>query len=70
MDPVRVRLQVEADTFGLRWACEECAHFAPVAERCAHRYPTEAHRRVALVASQGAASGNVLDAFCKEFELA
>lgn len=62
----RSLLRVEAARFGLRWACEDCAHFAPEAARCAHRYPVAAHRREALDAEEG----GVTDGFCKEFELA
>jgi hypothetical protein len=58
----------ERERFGLRHACEDCAHFvpeeAPSAGGCAHGYPAAAHRAVAFLRtpSQGL--------FCKEFELA
>jgi hypothetical protein len=46
----------------LRFACEDCAHFDPAADRCAHEYPTIEHKRAQL-------ERGVL-VFCKEFELA
>ena len=49
----------EIDRFRLRFACEDCVHFAPTREACAHGYPTEPHRL---------RSDTIV--FCKEFELA
>jgi hypothetical protein len=57
------RLRREAEVFRLRFGCESCAHFEPVAESCANGYPNDAHRRLVL------APGETLT-FCKEFELA
>jgi hypothetical protein len=56
------RLEVEARAFELRFACEDCAYFAPEASACTHGYPTSLHRRACLC------PGGTL-AFCKEFEL-
>ena len=28
----------ESERFGLRFCCEDCGHFDPVAERCRHRW--------------------------------
>lgn len=65
-DPARLRLRQEAARVDLRWACEECAHFAPEAAACAHRYPVTTHLRAALERDEGRTE----DLFCKEFELA
>jgi len=56
------RLVDEAARFGLRFACEDCAHFAADEGECAHGYPTAPHRRALL------RSGGVVT-FCKEFDL-
>jgi hypothetical protein len=66
IDPARARLRLEAARVDLRWACEDCAHFAPEAAACAHRYPVTTHRRGAMELAEGRAE----DLFCKEFELA
>jgi hypothetical protein len=55
------RLRDEARAFGLRFACEDCAHFEPERERCGNGYPTEPHARVDLAARRQLE-------FCKEFE--
>jgi len=55
------RLRREAVQFGLRFACDDCAHFDPSRTRCSLEYPA-APRRDALAA-------NHLE-LCKEFELA
>jgi hypothetical protein len=55
----------ESARFQLRFCCEDCGHFDARFDRCAHEWPSEAHRRAA------ADPGNQepqLD-FCKEFEL-
>ena len=55
-------LRSEAARFRLRFTCGDCAHFVPDRRACAHGYPTEPHRDVALE--------QVADLeFCKEFEL-
>jgi hypothetical protein len=59
---VTPRLRDEARRFQLRFACEDCAHFAPERSACAYGYPNEAHRALDLDASR------TLE-FCKEFEL-
>jgi hypothetical protein len=61
--PVDERLVREAERFGLRFRCEECAHFSPEQGSCGNGYPTEPHRAVEL------ARRTSLE-FCKEFELA
>jgi hypothetical protein len=65
--PVDARLATEASRFALRFACEDCVHFAPERERtCAHGWPLRL-RRSALDLAPSA--GGAVD-FCKEFELA
>lgn len=64
---VTLELLAEARTFGLRWACEHCAHFDPsrdargVRGACGNAWPTGEHREARL------REGDEL-AFCKEFE--
>ncbi|HEX8790954.1 MAG TPA: hypothetical protein VF765_08370 [Polyangiaceae bacterium] len=57
---VDARLREEAARYALRFACEDCAHFAPDSDRCSLEYPASP-RRDALLAPQ-------LE-LCKEFEL-
>ena len=57
---VDARLREEATRYALRFACEDCAHFAADSERCSLEYPASP-RRHALLAPQ-------LE-LCKEFEL-
>lgn len=59
--PWTPEFDVERERFGLRFACEDCAHFESSDERCRHEWPNESHRRTPVPA-------DVLD-FCKEFEL-
>ena len=59
--PWTTEFDVERERFGLRFACEDCAHFEASDERCRHEWPNQSHRRVPVPA-------DVLD-FCKEFEL-
>ena len=56
----RVTLQLieEIERFGLRYACDDCAHFAD--EKCSHGYPRGERRRALTV-------GEEIE-FCKEFE--
>jgi len=66
--PVDVRLIQEAAGFELRFACDDCVHFAAEREGtrgCGNGWPVLL-RRSALARSPG---GEDL-AFCKEFELA
>jgi len=56
------RLQKEAAQFGLRFGCENCAHFAPETGSCGNGYPTAPHLHVDLYKVSGLE-------FCKEFEL-
>jgi hypothetical protein len=51
----------QAETFRLRWHCEDCAHFE--GEGCAHGFPSARHRE-ATDADPAAPL-----AFCKEHEL-
>lgn len=50
----------EAARFGLRFACEDCAHFDERPGVCNHEYPSEP-RRTDL--------GKDVVVFCKEFEI-
>ena len=56
-------LRREAETFRLKYACEDCAHFDPATSKCAEGYPNAMHRRAPL---EEAASLE----FCKSFEVA
>jgi hypothetical protein len=61
--PWTSEFDAERESFGLRFACEDCAHFDARSERCRHEWPNESHRRDAADVT-----ARVLD-FCKEFEL-
>ena len=52
----------EAVQFGLRFGCQDCAHFAPETASCGNGYPTAPHLHVDLLRVRGLE-------FCKEFEL-
>jgi len=52
----------ESERFQLRFCCEDCGHFDPQSEHCAHEWPSDSHRR------RTAQEERQLD-FCKEFEL-
>ena len=58
----RVTLQIlqEIEAFRLRYACDDCAHFAAREQRCAHGYPLGERTRVLH-------EGDEI-VFCKEFE--
>ncbi len=56
------RLLKEAAQFGLRFGCENCAHFAPETGTCGNGYPTAPHLHIDLHNVSGLE-------FCKEFEL-
>ena len=60
--PVDERLRAEALTYGLRYACEHCAHFDAERGSCAEGYPNEGHRETRI---EDALSLE----FCKSFEL-
>ena len=60
--PVDERLRREARRFALRFACDDCAHFDPPAERCSLGYPA-APRRDALGRTRTHLE------LCKEYEL-
>ena len=53
-------LRDEASRYGLRFACEDCAHFVAEPGACAHGYPP---------GPRLAAMDGVEIVFCKEFEL-
>ncbi|HWE29261.1 MAG TPA: hypothetical protein VHB97_14730 [Polyangia bacterium] len=59
--PWTAQFDVEREQFGLRFACEDCAHFDASTGSCRHEWPNESHRRKPIPVG-------VLD-FCKEFEL-
>jgi hypothetical protein len=54
------RLVEEMSRFQLRYACEDCAQFAPDTGACSAGYPNSEHR---------VAERRVEIVFCKEFEL-
>jgi hypothetical protein len=55
-------LRREAETFRLRYACEDCAHFDPSTAACAEGYPNAVHRKAPLEPD-----GEL--EFCKSFEV-
>lgn len=57
------QLRGEAERFGLRFGCQDCAHFAPETRACGNQYPTAAHLAVDLTRVEALE-------FCKGFELA
>ncbi len=59
---VDARLVEEAVRHALRFACEDCAHWAARSRACTHGYP-RGPAREALAESSGEIE------FCKEFEL-
>jgi hypothetical protein len=62
------RLTNEATSFGFRFACEDCVHFAVERERtCGNGWPVRLHR--SALDREGIEPSPPL-AFCKEFELA
>jgi hypothetical protein len=69
--PVDARLAAEAARFGLRFACDDCVHFAPERETsrgCGHGWPVRL-RRSALDRGDDPSESREPLAFCKEFEL-
>jgi len=59
---VDLRLIDEAHTSGLRFRCDDCAHFDERTERCGHAYPVTEHRPGPLLPG-------IVIVFCKDFEL-
>lgn len=59
---VSPRLVIEAEACALRFACEDCAHFAEESGRCSLGYPNEDHRALDLRLARRVV-------FCKFFEL-
>ncbi len=71
---VDARLAAETARFDLRFACEDCVHFAPERDpTCGHGWPLRLHRS-AIPRGADADGANELQpeplSFCKEFELA
>lgn len=62
------RFREEAARFGLRFGCEDCAHFDEARDACVHGYPTAEHRRSALGEGDGSERSPWV-VFCKEFIL-
>jgi hypothetical protein len=62
--PVDARLVADAARFSFRFACDDCAHFAPEADACGNAWPVRL-RRSAIDPAPLVESV----AFCKEFEL-
>ena len=56
------QLRGEAERFGLRFACQDCAHFAPETRACGNGYPTAPHLAIDLSRVEALE-------FCKGFEL-
>jgi hypothetical protein len=78
--PVDARLLHQARQFALRFACEDCAHFASdgtnaadadARAACAHGYPPSPRRRALdrYDAQDAHDDGARTVEFCKEFEL-
>jgi hypothetical protein len=55
-------LREEAARFGLRYACEHCAHFEEGQRTCAEGFPNAAHRDTPIDRAPDLE-------FCKSFEL-
>ena len=65
--PVDAHLTAEAARFELRFACDDCVHFAPEREpTCGHGWPVRLRR--GEIEAGGPERAPL--AFCKEFELA
>ncbi len=65
---VDARLRDEAARFQFRFACDDCAHFDVVRERCSLSYPAAPRRHTLGLASAGD-GGSVDVELCKTFEL-
>jgi hypothetical protein len=63
---VDVRLRTEAARVAFRFACEDCAHFAPAVERCSLGHPPEPRRHV--LEGAGLHRERHLET-CKDFDL-
>lgn len=62
--PVDDRYRKERAAHHLKLHCEDCALFDDVRERCAHGYPTDAHR------TPQSEEADQWVVFCKDFEIA
>ncbi|MCC6750015.1 MAG: hypothetical protein IT371_20285 [Deltaproteobacteria bacterium] len=62
--PLAPTFHEEAERYALRFCCEDCAHFDPDENACAHEWPDDEHR-TAFYADP--ACDRLV--FCKEFEL-
>jgi hypothetical protein len=60
--PVDEQLRREASRYSLRYACQNCAHFAPETGTCAEGYPNHDHVAAPLETTRTLI-------FCKSFEL-
>ena len=52
----------QANSFALRFGCEDCAHYEPSDESCSNGFPSDAHRKRPLDVVHEIE-------FCKLFEL-
>ena len=65
------QLATEAARFRLRFACDDCIHFAPErAQTCGQGWPTTLRGNALEAANAGARGEPNSVSFCKEFELA
>ena len=60
------RFQRQRLRYGLRFACEHCAHFDELAGSCLHGFPVEPHREEPYASA--VPPPTIL--FCKDFDLA
>ncbi len=68
--PVDDRLVEEARRLHFRFACEDCAHFAPAREQCSLGYPAAPRRQELDRARPCEGSTLHLVELCKAYELA
>ncbi len=61
--PQDARFRDERERFALRFTCEDCEHFVPLAQRCSHGFPVERHLR------QRYENPEASLLFCKDFAL-
>ena len=64
------RLVEEARRLQFRFACEDCAHFAPASEECSLGYPASPRRKELERAPACDGSTPHLVELCKAYELA
>ena len=68
--PVDARLLEEAHRLHFRFACDDCAHFAPATERCSFGYLASPRRSELDRGSSAPGSPLRLLELCKAYELA